>query len=177
MKTKEKDPCGPIGRAPIRPEILAAKLHAIRNYGSSVLPEELTKAPRRVEALNQIQAMSLRPGGLLKYVEQILAELPERIGTPTLRVAGRNTLTIEQKRQIYFEMPKSHRPFFQFVFAPGHFASSPLSVDERARIERENSRILRAGLAGLDSAHLRNICLAEVYKLVSNAANHRPRDI
>ncbi|MFO1499175.1 MAG: AAA family ATPase [Verrucomicrobiota bacterium] len=56
----------------IRPDLLAAKLQAIRNLEHPELFEQLQENPRLVELLWYLQAMSLLPGGLQAYAQTLL---------------------------------------------------------------------------------------------------------
>jgi hypothetical protein len=64
---------------PIRPDILAAKLQAIRNLEELTLADQVAENPRLVELLWFIQAVSMRPGGLEKFVEESVGRYPERV--------------------------------------------------------------------------------------------------
>lgn len=96
--------------APIRPEILAGKLAAIRNHEYPELLKQITERPRLVELLWFIQAMSLRPGSLVKFAEELLAEFPERLGTPTMRAIGARAYTLQEKATVWQEFPRRCRP-------------------------------------------------------------------
>jgi hypothetical protein len=74
-------------QAVILPEILAAKMAAVGNFNAPAVREQLNAQPRLFELLWFIQAMSMRPGGLVKFVEEFLAEFYSRIGTATMRSA------------------------------------------------------------------------------------------
>lgn len=97
--------------APIRPELVASKLAAIRNYEYPQLLEQITERPRLVELMWFIQAMSLRPGGLAKFSEELIAAFPERLGTPTMRAIGGRSYTHEEKAIVWAELPSHCRPF------------------------------------------------------------------
>src|ERR1035441_4730526 len=113
MKQNSNEPSYPKGRTPIRPELLAAKLAAIRNYEYPELLAQVTANPRLVEILWYLQAMSLRPGGLLKFVEELLAEFPERLGTPTMIGAQSESFRASEKLTIFYELPRGHRPYIK----------------------------------------------------------------
>jgi hypothetical protein len=93
----------------VPPEILAGKIAAINNYEHPKLLEQLKAHPRFVEALWFLQAMSLRPGGLVRFAETLLAEFPERLGTATMRKI-RGECSLAQKVAIINEMPEHARP-------------------------------------------------------------------
>ena len=99
-----------VSRAPIRPELVAAKLAAVRNYECPGFQRAIAERPRLVELLWFIQAMSLRPGGLAKFTEELLAAFPERLGTPTMRAAFGREYTLEEKIAVYDEFPSGGRP-------------------------------------------------------------------
>lgn len=113
MKQKSNEASYPKGRTPIRPELLAAKLAAIRNYEYPELAAQMTANPRLAEMLWFLQAMSLRPGGLLKFVEDLLTELPERLGTPTMVKAKSDNYTLAEKLAIFYELPEGCRPYIK----------------------------------------------------------------
>jgi hypothetical protein len=110
MKTHELS--YPKGRAPIRPELLAAKLASIRNHEAPELLEEVTRRPRLVEMLWFIQYMSIQPGGLLKFCEDMIQQMPERFGTRQMLSAKRGPLSLDTKLKIYSELPDHFHPPF-----------------------------------------------------------------
>src|SRR5216684_3003098 len=94
----------------IRPELVAHKLAAIRNYEQPKLLAQIEDNPRLVEMLWFIQYVSMQPGGLVKFCKEMLDAFPEHIGTETMiRARGRN-YTLVEKVEINSELPKAHRP-------------------------------------------------------------------
>lgn len=72
----------------IRPEILAAKLAAIRNLEYPQLANQIQADPSIVEKLWFIQWVSMQPGGLAKFVNQLLSDFPGQIGTEMMLKLG-----------------------------------------------------------------------------------------
>src|SRR3954471_6874280 len=98
---------------PIRPELVASKLAALRNYESPEILKQLNERPRLVELLWFLQAMSRLPGGLPKFCDDLLAELPERIGTATMREVSAKEYTLEHQVAILNELPECEQPCFE----------------------------------------------------------------
>ena len=110
MKAQSTESQYPKGRAPIRPELLAAKLAALRNHEHPELLEAVTKRPRLVEMLWFIQWASIQPGGLLKFCEDMIEHVPGRLGTKTMLAAKPGPLSLEAKLRVYPEIPSRFRP-------------------------------------------------------------------
>ena len=89
----------------IRPEAVAHKLAAIRNYECPELLRQITVNPRLVEMLWFIQYASMQPGGLAKFAEELLNTLPHRIGTGTMIAAKGKPYTAAQRLAIRKELP------------------------------------------------------------------------
>ena len=157
MKQKFNEPSCPQGRAPIRPELLAAKMAAIRNYEYPELLDQLSVNPRLAEILWFIQAMSLRPGGLLKFVEDLLAEFPKWLGTPRMIEAAGRSYTLEDKLAIRDEMPSHCQPVAEQenVFAGILLDSTP---DEVPKMQFRDRKALEAGLKQMNADSCREIC-------------------
>ena len=111
MRQKANEIETPKGLVRIRPELLAAKLAAIRNHEDPQLLKALTERPRLVEMLWFIQFVSMQPGGLLKFCEDMIEQLPSRFGTATMRAAHGDALSLEAKLKIYGEFPSHWRVF------------------------------------------------------------------
>ena len=99
-----------ISRAPIRPELVAAKLAALRNYECPPVQRQIQERPRLVEMMWFIQAMSFQPGGLAKFAEDLLATFPERIGTVTMQKAFGREYTLDERIAVWNEIPDQVRP-------------------------------------------------------------------
>jgi hypothetical protein len=80
----------------IRPESLARKLAAIRNYEYPELLAQLEAQPRIIEMLWFLQYMSMQPGGLVKFCADMAAQLRQRFGTETMRAARRPEYTLQE---------------------------------------------------------------------------------
>ncbi len=93
----------------ILPEILAAKMAAVGNFKAPEVSEQLKAQPRLFELLWFLQAMSMRPGGLAKFVEEFLAEFSLRIGTATMHSApkGKTAYSKRQRDGIISEIPNN----------------------------------------------------------------------
>lgn len=87
----------------IKPEDVARKLAAIRNRENLKSLKQIEERPRLVEMLWFVQAMSLRPGGLGKFTEDLIAANPAQLGTKTMRAAKGRIYTAAQKVEIYRE--------------------------------------------------------------------------
>src|SRR5262245_36478455 len=72
----------------IAPELLAAKMQAMRQLREPALVEQCRKYPRLPELLWFLQARSFAPGGLLSFVREMLTRFPERIGTRDMVETG-----------------------------------------------------------------------------------------
>jgi hypothetical protein len=148
-----------VSRAPIRPELVAGKLAAIRNYEYPRIQRQIEERPRLIELLWFVQAMSLRPGGLAKFAEEILAAFPERLGTPIMRKVGPREYSLEEKIAAWNEMPTSHRPYVNqsqgrvfMELLPNWNAEDVAAMDAKSRAR------LEAELKGVDAGFLRDQC-------------------
>lgn len=94
----------------IRPEILARKWAAICNYEYPELLKQVQANPRLKEVLWFLQAMSMQPGGLVKFVADITEALPACFGTVTMRAAKRGCESLDLKRLIFAEIPSRYSP-------------------------------------------------------------------
>lgn len=94
---------------PIRPEVVAAKLAALRNYDQPEILEQITKEPRLVELLWFIQWHSFQPGGLRKFVENFLSTSADLVGTPSMTRFGLpvEKYSSEQCLTVWREFPRS----------------------------------------------------------------------
>jgi hypothetical protein len=144
--------------------LVAAKLAAIRNYEYPEIQRQIEERPRLVELLWFVQAMSLRPGGLAKFAEEILAELPERLGTPTMRKAAVREYTLEEKISVWNEMPGSFRPYvpqeeedFLLRLLPNWESQDLVGMEARNRAELGTA--LRRFNAALFQEECRNAAL------------------
>jgi hypothetical protein len=98
--------------AAIQPEVVAAKIAAINNFEQSKLMDEVAAQPRLIELLWFIQFMSMQPGGLKKFVSDLIEAMPERLGTATMRAhrpKQGKLLSKELCLRVYKEMPYSVR--------------------------------------------------------------------
>ena len=149
------------------PSSLAAKLAAIWNYECPELLDQVTANPRLVEILWFLQAMSLRRGGLLQFVNDLLAEFPERIGTPRMLRAKANGYSLEDKIAICQEMPAAHRPRFpqeeNYTIAEILSDSTP---NEIAGMRARDRKAMEVALKEVTADSLKEICrLAALEKL------------
>jgi hypothetical protein len=159
MNQKSNEPSYPKGRAPIRPELLAGKLAAIRNYEYPELLDQMTANPRLVETLWFLQAMSLRPGGLLKFVEELLAEFPERLGTPTMLEAKSENYRISEKLAVFYELPSGYRPYIKLGRDGVRGAIlADMTAEEVAKMDASDRRAIESVVKEMDAASFRKIC-------------------
>jgi hypothetical protein len=98
-------PYEPIGI--IRPEHVAEKLQAIRNYEYPEILDEITAQPRLEEMLWFLQYVSMQPGGLRKFCERMIEEMSARFGTPSMRAADSLPLSFDSRLRIYVEIPRA----------------------------------------------------------------------
>lgn len=149
----------PKGRTPIRPELLAAKLAAIRNYEYPETLAQMTANSRLVETLWFLQAMSLRPGGLLKFVEELLAEFPERLGTPTMVKSKSKNYRISQKLAVFCEIPRWNRPHIKLGRdnVRGEILAG-MTMEEVAKLDANDLRAVESALKVMDAEFFRAIC-------------------
>jgi hypothetical protein len=75
--------------AVIRPEVVANKLAAIRNHEYPELYREIRENPEYLEMLWFLQAMSMEPGGLVKFAKDLITQFPDHIGTKTMLQIGK----------------------------------------------------------------------------------------
>jgi len=92
----------------IRPEIVAAKLAAVRDYKHPEILKEIQAEARLVEVLWFIQFMSMQPGGLEKFCADMVQALPQRFGTQTLRET--KSANPRTKLAIWSEIPRRYLP-------------------------------------------------------------------
>jgi len=161
MKQKSNEPSYPKGRAPIRPELLAAKLAAIRNYEYPKLLAQMSANSRLAEMLWFLQAMSLRPGGLLKFVEDLVAEFPERLGTPTMLAAKSENYRTSEKLAIFYELPKAYRPYIKQEgdnYGVTEEILGKLKTQEGAKLDASDRRAIESAVKEMDAEFFRAIC-------------------
>ena len=160
MKQNSNGPACLKGRTPIRPELLAAKLAAIRNYENPALLAQMSANPRLVETLWFLQAMSLRPGGLLKFVQEFLAEFPERLGTPTM-LATRGNYRTSEKLAIFYELPNGYRPCIKVERDSDNVRGEilgKLTARDVAQMGACDRRAVESALKEMDAEFFRAIC-------------------
>ena len=99
--------------APIRAELVAAKVAAIKNFEYPELSEAVLEQPRYYELLWFIQWASMQPGGLKKFCSDFLAANECRIKTATMAKAQtdeRGSYAAEVILSIWREIPERKRP-------------------------------------------------------------------
>jgi hypothetical protein len=139
--------------------MVAAKLAAIRNYEFPEIQRQIEECPRMVEMLWFLQAMSLRPGGLAKFAEEILAAFHERLGTPTMLKAAGRECSLEEKFAIWCEVPSGIRPDVHHGQQRGITELlSAWSPEEVAAMETERRVRFDAALRGFDVGLFREQC-------------------
>lgn len=100
------------GLTPIRPELVAGKLAAIRNHEYPEALQDIANNPRLVEMLWFIQAMSFQPGGLSRFVQDMADSFPERFMPEALAGRDPHEITIEDKLKAYSRIPDRFREAF-----------------------------------------------------------------
>lgn len=143
----------------VRPEDLARKLAAIHNYEDPELLRQIEANPRIPEILWYLQAMSLRPGGLARFVEALVNAVDlELFGTRSMRCAQTAVYTFEQKVKIWEELPCKYRPESGASLvdpAEGDFWREERPTEKERYEERA---ALVAYLKPWTDAYLRQIC-------------------
>jgi len=94
----------------VRIELLAAKMAVIQNLEEPGIAKQISDRPELREMLFYIQWVSTQPGGLPKFVSDLLEQFPHRIGTPTMVAAHGRKYTFEEKLCVWYELPKKDRP-------------------------------------------------------------------
>jgi hypothetical protein len=134
-----------IGR--IKPETVARKLAAIRNRENLPALKQIEAQPRLVEMLWYLQAMSLQPGGLYKFTEDMVTANPGQVGTKTMRAAKSRNYTAAQKLEISRELKSEHQPCVEGEKSLSGFDHMIMSREEVERLESQNdtarSKVLR----------------------------------
>jgi len=144
----------------IRLELLAAKLAAIQNLDDAALAEEFTQRPELREMLLFLQWVSMQPGGLVKFVTDLLEQFPHRIGTPTMVAAHGRKYTFEEKLSIWYELPEKDRPDAADI-APDWLSESLLSdysAHDQEQWEEKELREVQKLLKRYDEPYFHNLC-------------------
>lgn len=138
--------------SPIRPEIIAGKLAAIREISAPDLTEQFQKTPRLAELLWFLQYISRQPGGLAAFVKTLVAQNAGRIGTKTMRALAckKTPWNCEERRAVCEEMP-GHSTGIRFfdTFWSDYFPDAPRGNTigiNRALLARQ-AEMARAALA------------------------------
>ena len=112
-----------------------------------------------VEILWYLQAMSLRPGGLLKFVEELLAEFPERLGTPTMIGAKSESFRASEKLSIFYELPKGNRPYIKLGRDNVRGAIlADMTAGEVAKMDANDHRAVESVVKEMAAESFREIC-------------------
>jgi hypothetical protein len=95
----------------IPPEAVAYKLAAWRNFKTPKFAEQAKALPRLAELVWFIQAQSMQPGGLDKFVLEFLAAFPDRLCTPSMHRYGKKAepYTSEERKVIIYEVPRYYQ--------------------------------------------------------------------
>jgi hypothetical protein len=94
-----------------RPEIIAAKLDAIRAGDDPALCQQALDNPRFPELLLKLQWHSTRASRLAKLAEKLVDRFSHRLGTKTMLALGEwAPWTIEQKLAVAREIPRRQLP-------------------------------------------------------------------
>jgi hypothetical protein len=158
---KESAPLFPDDRlSPIRPEAVAKKLAAVRNREKPDLLNQIDQRPVLVELLWFIQAMSLQPGGLLSFCEDMLKSIPGRLGTPMMRSVAAKSFSQPQKEIIWTELPNHLRPV---VALKTRYAveREDYTAEEWQEMEANDKKALASAAKTLTADHLYGICRKE----------------
>jgi hypothetical protein len=96
----------------ICPIALTEKLRAIRELRLPEQAQDLAGNPRLLEMMWFIQWRSHQPGGLDKFVQELLLEFPERMRSPAMRAVPwprSGHYTLEECVQLWGSLPKNRR--------------------------------------------------------------------
>jgi hypothetical protein len=148
----------PAGFRIIRPELVAKKFAAIRNYECPSITDKIAVHPRFLELLLAIQAASMAPGAVSKYTADVLAEFPEQLGTATMRSATGTAYTLKEKMAIWHEMPDYVRPSLPQGASAAAAICGHSTPAELAALEAKERRELESALAEFTPARFRAIC-------------------
>lgn len=151
---------------PIRPEDVASKLAAIRNYEHPEILEQITQRPRLVELMWHLQYESFQPGGLLKFTESFLAEFPERLGSPTLVKAAGRKLTADEKAAVFAEIPERRAPHVNG--SAWDEMMDHCSDRSREEVDAAYKKAVRVALAPHDAASFKEICRTAAMEVLPN---------
>lgn len=89
----------------IRPERLASKLAGVRREKYLGLADEMMEEPRFLEALWFVQFMSMQPGGVAKFAEELAAFIAPRVGTASMQQFGLRAYTLTECEKVWHEIP------------------------------------------------------------------------
>lgn len=154
-----EQPVSSAGTGSIRPELLAAKMAAIRNLEYPAIAQQIDRRPRLAEMLWFLQWVSFQPGGLLRFAQEILSRFPERIGTPTLVASQSPKLTLQEKVTIYHELPEyCVRDLPASNESPIAALLDSTTADEIEAWKRSDQRQLENALKSLDREEFSKRC-------------------
>ena len=124
--------------------------------------------PQVRELVLFVEAMELRPGGWDGLAEKVVAEFPERVGTPTMLAAKGENYSAAEKLAILCELPRECRPEIQLGKdnVRGEILGS-VSAEELAKLDTEDLRALESALCAVDAETLRGICRTGAKKRLS----------
>jgi hypothetical protein len=94
----------------IRPEQLAHKIATIHNYQCPEWGHVIATQPRWREALWFLQYVSMQPGGLVKFCEEMTRQLPDCFGTDAMRAAKPGEWSLSVKEAAWKEIPSRYLP-------------------------------------------------------------------
>jgi len=143
---------------PIDLELVARKFASIRNYECPELLQQVTEQPRLLHAMLYLQDRSMRPGGIGKFVEELLAEFPEHIGTRTMVNLRNKRWTLEEKVAVRNEMPPRWRPHIDDEGDTFLAILSDATRNEVADMKARDRKVLESGLKDFDRERAVQIC-------------------
>lgn len=155
----------PVQSAPpagvVRIEFLAAKLASAQNLENRDLAAQFAGNPKLREMLLFLQWKSMQPGGLPKFVDDLVQHFPQRLGTPTMSAAYGRKYTVIEKIAIWYELPAKDRPEGS-VSEPDWSTESLLdnspSAKEIAELEAEELRAVQKLLNKYDEPYFIDLC-------------------
>src|ERR1043165_5113303 len=140
----------------IKPEDVARKLAAIRDHKNLKALKQLDERPRLVELLWFVQAVSLRPGGLVKFCEDLIDANPAQVGTKTMRLAKGRNYSAVQKLEICREM--DDRIYVEGLERISEWKREEMRQEEIDAIECKNDAIRLKALKEMGWEDFTDLC-------------------
>jgi DNA transposition AAA+ family ATPase len=152
-------------QGPIPPDKAAFKIAAVQNFLTPKFREQTEKCPRVREVLWSLQSHSRQPGGLMKHVENLLEQFPDRIGTAAMHAIGKTDkpYTRKEREAVLESIPKRVRewdyprepfPISDAAFDFWDSIESVSRVTAEPQIDTNDARV-----NSLNDPQFREVCL------------------